>query len=177
MTLAVDEVIRGADALIEAVGQIRNGIAYLHERRLLHSVLGHLGEVARCSIVLGVVQTVGRCEMSIVTAQLSRLAVHEVYKAADAVADVIRKHEGRVVAGREHEAVQEVAYRKALADVVFETHHRALGIEVIEGFFGYEHCRTVDIADVLGNDDVGHDLCGRSRIYYLVTVMLIHDCG
>ena len=128
-------------------------------------------------VLIGKAVRIGK--MCALTTQLSRLLIHQIDKIIDAaLADVIGKHQRRIVARGYHQTVEQVFDREALADMALKPHDRALGIQRRKRGRGDLHTGVLEIGNVLGNHDIGHYLGRRSRIHSLVGVLLKHhDTG
>ena len=159
----------------EAVGRVINGVADLHKARDGHGVLGDQRHITGGGIVVGVKETVRIGKMRAGAAQLGGLGVHLFRKGSNTAADMLCQCQRGVVAGRKHQTVQQISDRDLLADMLRQSHQRAVRIQSLQRVLRDGDKRFVPVADVFRRDDKRHDLGGGSGILPLVGVLLIYD--
>ena len=132
----------------------------LAEGGLLQRRLKDAAEVARCRVVVVVMQPAGVGEVRVLAAELGGLLVHEVDEALPGPAHMAGEHIGCVVSGRKQQAGQQVLHRDLL--VGLQAAHHAVLAELRE-VVRLDRDHVVEVR-ALKHEQRGHDLCRRSRI-------------
>ena len=129
--------------------------------RSCYCVLGNLIHIIRCCIMFLIVETVRINKVSVLTAKLLCLLIHQLDKCRNiAVADIIGKHKCGVIARRHHHTVEKLKHADFFIDIFRKTRNRAVcSIKLVKNaLLDCYHC-IFKVLNLFGNDYVCHNLC------------------